>query len=98
MAEDKGDGTVRAGHDADLEGWLEAVADGRATVQWMGSGAEAMGLTGEADPETVRNVFQRGTGPDGEPLDIVGEDEREPQSEAARIFGEWLDRQPPRRR
>jgi hypothetical protein len=90
---------IRPGTEAGLEELLAAAAEGRAVGRWYGKGAEALGLIEgtEVDPATAGALFLHGTKPDGTPLDPG--DERpprpEPKSEAARIFGEWLDRHPP---
>jgi hypothetical protein len=91
---------IRPGTEAGLEELLAAAAEGRAVGRWYGKGAEALGLIEgtEVDPATARALFLHGTKPDGTPLDPGDEKppRPEPKSEAARIFGEWLDRHPPR--
>jgi hypothetical protein len=94
-----GTASIRPGTEAGLEELLAAVAEGRAVSRWYGKGAEALGLTEgtEVDPETARALFLHGIRSDGTPLDSADEKppRPEPKSEAARIFGEWLDRHPP---
>jgi TrwC relaxase len=97
---DEGAGVwMRPGTEAGLEEMLAAAAEGRAEVRWYGKGAEALGLAEgtEVDPETARALLLHGIKPDGTPMDLADEKPQrpEPKSDAARIFGEWLDRHPP---
>ena len=43
---------------------------------WWGKGAEALGLTGQVDPDQMRALYHHDVGPDGVPLDTA---QRKPQ-------------------
>ena len=93
--------TLKTGFDADY--YLDQVgadyylsATGEPPGIWMGTGAGRLGLAGEVDPGTMRDLYHHDVGPDGEPLamrqrkpryDTTAAEERAREAIAAAVAG-----------